>query len=212
MKRDNLVFQFKYLILHLLFLCQLDLSNAFLSIPIHPDHIHKASFVTPKSGSFSMTRSGYGFKNSPAALEKLGTALMRPIPAEKGNKYMDDFLLKDCHPGELLKTLCTFLDQIRAANVKIQASKCNILATRVVFLGHLVVGGLDETKEAGLYPDPELLSTILGTPEPDCAASLKRYLGQLAFYSQFIVGISAVTASLHHDTLFSQLSSPRHDR
>ena len=177
--------------------CQLDLSNAFLSIPIHPDHIHKASFVTPKSGSFSMTRSGYGFKNSPAALEKLGTALMRPIPAEKGNKYMDDFLLKDCHPGELLKTLCTFLDQIRAANVKIQASKCNILATRVVFLGHLVVGGLDETKEAGLYPDPELLSTILGTPEPDCAASLKRYLGQLAFYSQFIVGISAVTASLH---------------
>ena len=67
----------------------------------------------------------------------------------------------------------------------------------MIFLGHLVVGGLDETKEAGLYPDPELLSTILNTPEPDCAAPLKRYLGQLAFYSQFIVGISAVTASLH---------------
>ena len=66
-----------------------------------------------------MCCSGYGFKNSPAALEKLGTALMRPIPANKGNKYMDDFLLKDCDPGELLRTLCIFLDQKRAATVKI---------------------------------------------------------------------------------------------
>ena len=177
--------------------CQLDLSNAFLSIPIRPDHVHKASFVTPKSGAFSMTRSGYGFKNSPAALERLGTAIMRPIPNEKGSKYMDDFLLKDTDPASLLKTLCTFLDQIRAANVKIQASKCNILATRVIFLGHLVVGSVDEKKQPGLYPDPELLSTILNTPVPECPASLKRYLGQLAFYSQFLVGISAATASLH---------------
>ena len=177
--------------------CQLDLANAFLSIPIRPDHVHKASFVTPKSGAFSMTRSGYGFKNSPAALEKLGTAIMRPIPPAKATKYMDDFLLKDSQPGELLKTLCKFLDQIRAANVKIQTSKCHILATRVVFLGHLVVGGQDDTKAPGLYPDPELLDTILNTPVPDCPASLKRYLGQLAFYSQFLVGISAATASLH---------------
>ena len=179
------------------FFCQLDLANAFLSIPIKPEHVHKASFVTPKSGAFSMTRSGYGFKNSPAALEQLGTAIMRPIPPKKGAKYMDDFLLKDDNPGTLLQTLCTFFDQIRAANVKVQASKCHILATRVVFLGHLVVGGQDATKKAGLYPDPELLATILGTQAPDNAPALKRYLGQLAFYSQFTVGMSAATASLH---------------
>ena len=177
--------------------CQLDLSNAFLSIPIRPDHVHKASFVTPKSGAFSMTRSGYGFKNSPASLERLGTAIIRPIPPEFISKYMDDFLIRDKEPGNLLKTLCLFLDQIRAANVKIQASKCSILATRVVFLGHLVVGGEDATKTPGLYPDPELLRTILETPVPDCNASCKRFLGQLAFYSQFLVGISAITASLH---------------
>ena len=179
------------------FFCQLDLANAFLSIPIKPEHVHKASFVTPRSGAWSLRRSGYGFKNSPAALEQLGTAIMRPIPPRDGSKYMDDFLLKSSEPGPLLQTLCTFFEQIRAANVKIQASKCHILATRVVFLGHLVVGGEDPTKPAGLYPDPELLATILGTPVPDSAPSLKRYLGQLAFYNQFLVGISAATASLH---------------
>ena len=179
------------------FFCQLDLANAFLSIPIKPEHVHKASFVTPKSGAFSMTRSGYGFKNSPPALEQLGTAIIRPIPRENITKYMDDFLIMDVRPGPLLQNLCIFFDQIRAANVKVQASKCHILVTRVVFLGHLVVGGQDTTKQAGLYPDPELLATILGTPVPDNGPALKRYLGQLAFYNQFLVGISVVTASLH---------------
>ena len=90
------------------------------SVGPHQTRPHPQSFVcNTKILKFSMCCSGYGFKNSPAALEKLGTALMRPIPANKGNKYMDDFLLKDCDPGELLRTLCIFLDQKRAATVKI---------------------------------------------------------------------------------------------
>ena len=57
----------------------IDLTNSFLSIPINPEDRHKASFSTTKNGCWTLTRSGYGFKNSPAALEILRQALTRNI-------------------------------------------------------------------------------------------------------------------------------------
>ena len=176
---------------------QADLANSFLSIPVKPDQAHKLSFVTPRSGAFTMLRSGYGLTNSPMALEQLGTAIMRPIKPSEGTKFVDDFLLHGKDPDPLLNSFSTFLSQIRAANVKIQCSKTFLFQTRVLFLGHLVVGAIDPTKEPGLYPDPELVDCIMKTDIPQDAAELKRFLGQLAFYHSFLVNGSSVTASLH---------------
>lgn len=185
--------------------CQLDLANAFLSIPLRKEDIYKLSFVTPSFGNFSMTRSGYGLMNSPKALAKLGSAIMRPIPPSKGNVYMDDFLIFDPeqnNPKGLLATLGVFLSQLRKANVKLQASKCHIFATRVLYLGHLIVTKEDrEAKEGkiqpGLHPDPELKSTILEAPLPQDAAGLRRFLGQITFFSSFLENLSELLAPLH---------------
>ena len=175
----------------------IDLANAFLSIPINPADRHKASFTTPKNGCWSFTRSGYGLMNSPAALEILGQALTRDVEPGFMDKYMDDFLCSSMEPKEHLNALRQFFENIRAANVKMQASKCSFLKTSTLFLGHLVVGPLDPDRQAGLHKDPELSDTILKTPLPEDAPALKRYLGQLAFYNSFMENISEATASLH---------------
>ena len=175
----------------------IDLANAFLSIPINPADRHKASFTTPKNGCWTFTRSGYGLMKSPAALEILGQALTRNIEPGAMEKYMDDFLCSSMEPSEHLEALKQFFVNIRAANVKMQSSKCSFLTTSTLFLGHLVVGPLDPDRQAGLHKDPELSDIILKTQLPEDAPALKRFLGQLAFYNAFMENISEATASLH---------------
>ena len=135
--------------------------------------------------------------NSPAALEILGQALTRNIEPGAMEKYMDDFLCSSMEPSEHLEALKQFFVNIRAANVKMQSSKCSFLTTSTLFLGHLVVGPLDPDRQAGLHKDPELSDIILKTQLPEDAPALKRFLGQLAFYNAFMENISEATASLH---------------
>ena len=76
-----------------------------------------------------------------------------------------------------------FFVNIRAANVKMQSSKCSILTTSTRFPGYLMVGPLDPDRHAGLHKDPELSDIILKTPLPEDAPVLKKILRQLAFYN-----------------------------
>ena len=175
----------------------IDLANSFLSIPLKPQDAHKLSFVTARHGAYTMLRSGYGLTNSPAALAQLSTAIMRPIKPDDGSHYVDDYLLHNNEPGKLLDTFKTFLEQLRAANVKLQTSKTKLFQTRVLYLGHMVVGDEDPDKEAGLYMDPELVETIMGTEVPQDGAGLKRWLGQICFYSSFLPELSRTIGCLH---------------
>ena len=175
----------------------IDLANSFLSIPLKPQDAHKLSFVTARHGAYTMLRSGYGLTNSPAALAQLSTAIMRPIKPEDGSHYVDDYLLHNNDPVKLLNSFKTFLEQLRAANVKLQTSKTKLFQTRVLYLGHLVVGDKDPDKEAGLYMDPELVQTIMGTKVPSDGAALKRWLGQVCFYSSFLPELSRTIGCLH---------------
>ena len=69
--------------------------------------------------------------------------------------------------------------------------------TRVLYLGHMIVGDKDPEKEAGLYMNPELVTTIMGTGIPKDSAALKRWLGQICFYSSFLPNLSRTIACLH---------------
>ena len=175
----------------------IDLANSFLSIPLKPQDAHKLSFVTARHGAYTMLRSGYGLTNSPAALAQLSTAIMRPIKPEDGSHYVDDYLLHNNDPVKLLATFKTFLEQLREANVKLQTSKTKLMQTRVLYLGHMVVGDKDPDKEAGLYMDPELVQTIMGTEVPQDSSALKRWLGQICFYSSFLPELSRTIGCLH---------------
>ena len=53
---------------------------------------------------------------------------------------MDDYLFHNNDPNQLLNTFKIFLELLRAANVKLQTCKTKLFQTRVVYLGHLVVG------------------------------------------------------------------------
>ena len=175
----------------------IDLANSFLSIPLKPQDAHKLSFVTARHGAYTMLRSGYGLTNSPAALAQLSTALMRPIKPDDGSHYVDDYLLHNNDPHKLLNSFRIFLEQLRAANVKLQTSKTKLFQTRVLYLGHMVVGDKDPDKEAGLYMDPDLVQTIMGTEVPQDSAGLKRWLGQICFYSSFLPELSRTIGCLH---------------
>ena len=154
----------------------IDLANSFLSIPLKPEDAHKLSFVTARHCAYTMLRSGYGLTNSPAALAQLSTAIMRPIRPDDGSHYVDDYLLHNNDPHALLETLRIFLEQLRAANVKLQTSKTKMFQTRVLYLGHMIVGDKDPEKEAGLYMNPELVTTF--APMRAVSCSIRQFCNQ----------------------------------
>jgi hypothetical protein len=103
--------------------------------------------------------------------------------------YIDDVLAHTSNWDEHLKVLRDFFERVRAANMSLKPSKCEIGFQKIEFLGTQIL-------EDSIAPNAKNLSKILDFSRPANKTQIKSFLGLTGFYQQFIPHYSELTTPL----------------
>ena len=68
---------------------------------------------------------------------------------------------------------------IRSAGLKLKQTKCDLLQTEVVFLGHVVSG-------KGVSPSPVNISKIVDCPRPKTPRQVKQLVAMGSYYRRYV--------------------------
>lgn len=104
--------------------------------------------------------------------------------------WLDDICItgpsKEIHLSRLREVLARLHD----AGLRLQKDKCVFFEKSVTYLGYVI-------DKSGLKTCPTKVEAILGAPAPTDVLGVKRFLGVVNYYRNFIPGASALLSPLH---------------
>ncbi|XP_058827433.1 uncharacterized protein LOC131687369 [Topomyia yanbarensis] len=172
------------------YLSTIDLSEAFLQVPLDKESRKYTAFSVQGKGLFQYTRMPFGLVNSPATLARLmdkvlGHGILEPYVFV----YLDDIVVVTetfAHHQQLLTEIAR---RLKDANLSINLEKSKFGVTEIPFLGYLL-------RTDGLRANPDKIRPIVEYERPNTITKLRRFLGMANYYRRFIPDFSGVTAAL----------------
>jgi hypothetical protein len=158
------------------FLSSLDLTSAFLQIPLK-EHCRKYTAFLFDATHYQYTRVKYSFRNSQSALIRALKMVFGPDTDGYLISYVEDLVIFSRSYDEHQCHLRTVLDKLTSAEVTINLEKCKFYQTQIKFLSHII-----DQKRGISRPRPRCCRTKLpGTPQPETAREVLGYLQLSSF-------------------------------
>jgi len=107
--------------------------------------------------------------------------------------YIDDIIVVGKSFGEPLCNLRAVLEHLWTARLTLQPRKCQLLQTRVTYLGHVV-------SAQGIAPDAEKTRRLNQWPTPQSPKEVQQFLGLANYYWRFIKDFASLATPLHRST------------
>ena len=120
-----------------IFFSCLDLSSGYWQVDIDPQDREKTAFSVGK-GLWQYKVMAMGLKNAPPTFQRLMELALNGVDWQHALVYIDDICLFSTTFEHHLVLLHDVLTKLRAANLKLKPSKCQLFQGSVVFLGHEV--------------------------------------------------------------------------
>ena len=117
------------------YFCKLDLKSGYWQIGINEADKDKTAFVCHK-GIFNFHRLPFGLQNAPSVFNFCLRNVLKDLPFTF--PYMDDILVASTSFSQHLQNIQKVFDRLRAAGLKLKASKCEFLKSEVQYLGHII--------------------------------------------------------------------------
>ncbi len=166
----------------------LDLTAGYHQIPLSKNSIPKTAFST-RSGLWEYTVMSFGLTNAPACFQRIFELALSGLLWKTCIIYLDDCISFGATFQESVSRLKVILDRIVKANMKLKPKKCELFATEVTFLGHIV-------NKNGTRPDPCNVSKILGWKKCSNVTETKSFLGLCSYYRKWVKDFSAIAHPL----------------
>ncbi|XP_036392365.1 adhesion G protein-coupled receptor E1-like [Megalops cyprinoides] len=96
-----------------------------------------------------------------------------------GPNYLDDLIVYGATAAEHHQNLSAVLQKLKESGLVLNNNKCHFRKPSQHFLGHVITAD-------GICPDQEHFDAILKAPPPSDAATLRSFLGLVAWYSKFL--------------------------
>ena len=166
---------------------KIDLSNAFLQVPLHDD-FKKYTTINTQEGLYEYNYLPFGTSASPAIFQNFMCKILSNV--KNVIIYQDDLLILaesvEKH-GEILDQV---LNTLKDAGIKINYEKCSFLTDKVTYLGYVF-------DKQGVHPDKDKIKAIIDAPKPKNVKEVQSFIGLCNFYNRFIRNFSNVFAPLN---------------
>ena len=163
-----------------------DMAKGYWQIPMREEDIVKTAFVTP-DGSYEFLRMPFGLMNSGASFTRMMRKLTKGMSGIQ--HYIDDCLIYSDDWETHLRVVGEFLQRVRAANLTIRPSKCEVGCSQLEFVGHEVKRGEVGLQEANV-------GKVRDAPRPETKKQVRSFLGLTGYYRDYIPGYAEVAAPL----------------
>ena len=168
--------------------CTMDLHSQYWQVNMEEADKPKTAFRTRK-GLFQFKVMPFGMSNSPSTFQRLMDKVLRGLQWEKCLKYLDDIIVFGKTFPETLDNLRCVMQRLKAANLKLKASKCQWFRQSVKYLGHIV-------SKDGIACDPEKTEAIQSWPVPNTVTQVRQFIGFASYYRKFIPNFSEIAQPL----------------
>ena len=166
---------------------KLDLSNAYLQLPLDEDSQKLVTIHTHK-GLFKYHRLPFGVSTAPAIFQRCMETISR---GQTGvSVYLDDILITGSTMQEHAKNLEAVLQKLSKAGFKLNRQKCSFMKERIEYLGHVI-------DSEGLHPSEEKVKALKEAPAPKNLAELRAFLGLINYYCRFLSNLSSKLSPLY---------------
>ena len=172
--------------------CTMDLASGYWQVNMEEADKPKTAFMTRK-GLFQFRVMPFGLSNAPATFQRLMDNVLRGLQWEKCLVYLDDIIVFGKTFSETLDNLRCVMQRLKAANLKLKASKCQWFRQSVKYLGHIV-------SKDGIACDPEKTEVIQSWPVPSMVTHVRQFIGFASYYRKFIPNYSEIAQPLTHLT------------
>ena len=143
-------------------MASIDLKEAYLQVPVHPDSRHFLRFVF-RDRVFQFKALCFGLSTAPQVF----TRVMAPVSAMlhsmgiRMRRYLDDWLVQSSSQASLLRDLQTVLQLCHELGIVVNPQKSNLVPSQVVqYLGVVI-----DAKTFRASPSQERISKLLSTAE-----------------------------------------------
>ena len=165
-----------------------DMPQAYLQIPLKEDDRHKTAFL--------FLGKQYQFNVAPFGLSISGSAFVRqmkkvtsPLDRRQVKSYVDDVLITLRTFEEHLDCIRQFMESVRKNKMMLSFEKMQLCQEKVLFLGY-------ELTEAGFKINPKKLNGLNEMGDPESKADVRRLLGFVGFWRNFVPALSEITKGL----------------
>ena len=143
---------------------KLDMSNAYLQLPLDPESKQYVTINTQK-GLFQYNRLPFGVASAPAIFQRYMDTLLQGIRGV--SVYLDDILIAGASIDENLQNIEAVLKKLKDAVLRLNRSKCFFCHSSLEYLGHII-------SEHGIQPTTEEIRAIKEAPLPKNVDALSR--------------------------------------
>ncbi|KAL0894785.1 hypothetical protein ABMA27_013312 [Loxostege sticticalis] len=166
---------------------KIDLKNAYNQFVLD-ESCQDLTAINTHKGLFKYTRLVYGLANAPAIFQKSMETLLSGI--EGVSIWLDDICVTGPNRVSHMERLGEVLRRLNEAGLRLHKDKCVFFKESVTYLGYVI------SKE-GLKTCPDKVRAIMDAPEPTNVTEVKRFLGVVNYYRNFIPNASSVLHPLH---------------
>lgn len=170
------------------FFSVIDLSKAYWQIPLEESSRDMTSFRAGKH-LYRFKVMPFGLKGAPITQTKLMNKVLGFDLEPQVHVYLDDIIITSKTLPEHFQLLRKVTERLKEANLSISLSKSRFCQKRISYLGYTI-------SEEGLAIDSRKVQPILDYPTPRTPKEIRRFMGMVSFYKQFIDRFSDLTAPI----------------
>jgi len=167
----------------------LDLLSGYWQVPLRAEDCQKTAFATIK-GLFEYRRMPFGLCNAPATFQRTVQIVLGPLIGHGVEVYIDDVIIYSKTFDEHMTLMKQVFERLLKFNLFVKWVKCEFLADKVEYLGHVI-------SAAGVATQEKKIAMINKLEAPTNIKQLRGFLGMTGYYRRFVPNYGTLSGPLN---------------